>query len=330
MRDVATLADVSVKTVSRVVNREAGVSADLVERVTNAIQLLGYRQNLTASSLRRADGKTSTVGLLLEDVSNPYSSALCRAIEDVARQHGSLVFAGSSDEDAHRQRELLRGLVARGVDGLIAAPAGNDTAELLAERRRGTPIVLVDRQPTAELDSVTVDNREGAQNAVRHLAAQGHRRIAFLSDLRIIWTAAQRHIGYVEGLATSGITLAPHLVHQDLHSADAAEAVADRLLGAADPPTAFFTSQNLITVGTIRALQRRGLQRRIAVVGFDDFLLADLLDPGVTVVAQDPAAIGRTAAELLFARLGGDRQPDRHVVVPTRLLQRGSGEVTAA
>jgi LacI family transcriptional regulator len=326
MRDVAALAGVSLKTVSRVVNQETGVSPELAGRVLDAVGLLGYRHNLTASSLRRADQKTATIGLLLEDISNPFSSGLHRAIEDVAREHGTLVLASSSDEDPERQRELLLALVSRRVDGLIAVPASGNQSTLLSERRLGRPMVLVDR-PAPEADSVTVDNRAGAARALRHLVAGGHRRVAFLGDLRSLWTASERHAGYVEGLAAEGIMLDPRLVVMDVRGVDTAQRVVARLLTSADPPTALLTGQNLITIGAIHALQPLGLQHRVALMGFDDFPLADLLDPGVSVVSQDPTAIGRTAAELLFARLDGHRRPPQHVVVPTRLIARGSGEL---
>jgi len=328
MRDVAALAGVSIKTVSRVVNQEPGVAPELVGRVLDAVDLLGYRHNLTASSLRRADHKTATIGLLLEDISNPFSSALHRAIEDVARHRGTLVLAGSSDEDPDRQQELLHALVSRRVDGLIAVPASGNQNALLRERRLGRPMVLVDRL-APEADSVVVDNRAGVGQALRHLAAHGHRRIAFLGDLRSIWTATERHAGYVEALAAEGIMLNPHLVRMDVHGIDVAEAVVRELLAAADPPTALLAGQNLITIGAIHALQRLGLQHRVALVGFDDFPLADLLNPGVSVIAQDPTGLGQAAAELLFARVDGDRTPPRHVVVPTRLVPRGSGEIPA-
>jgi LacI family transcriptional regulator len=326
MRDVAALAGVSIKTVSRVVNREPGVSPELAARVLDAVALLGYRHNLTASSLRRADQKTATIGLLLDDSSNPFSSELLRAIEDVAWERGTLALAGSSDEDPDRQRELLHALVSRRVDGLIAVPASGNQSSLLRERLLGRPLVLVDR-PAPEADSVTVDNRAGAARALRHLVAHGHRRVAFLGDLRSLWTATERHAGYVEGLAAEDITLDPHLVVMDVRGVDAAERAVSALLSSAEPPTALLTGQNLITIGAIHALQRLGLQHRVALVGFDDFPLADLLDPRVSVVAQDPTAIGRAAAELLFARLDSDRRPPQQVVVPTRLIARGSGEL---
>jgi LacI family transcriptional regulator len=329
MRDVAALASVSLKTVSRVVNQESGVSPELVRRVLDAVALLGYRHNLTASSLRRTDQKTATIGLLLDDSSNPFSSELLRAIEDVAWERGTLALAGSSDEDPDRQRELLHALVSRRVDGLIAVPASGNQGSLLRERLLGRPMVLVDR-PAPEADSVTVDNRAGAARALRHLVAHGHRRVAFLGDLQSLWTATERHAGYVEGLAVEGITLDPRLVVMDVRGVDAAERAVSTLLSSAEPPTALLTGQNLITIGAIHALQRLGLQHRVAVVGFDDFPLADLLDPRVSVVAQDPTAVGRTAAELLFGRLDGDSRPPQHVVVPTRLTARGSGEIRPA
>ncbi len=327
MRDVAALAGVSIKTVSRVVNQEPSVAPELADRVLDAVGLLGYRHNLTASSLRRADQKTATIGLLLEDLSNPFSAALHRAIEEVARRRGTLVLAGSSDEDPDRQQELLHALVVRRVDGLIAMPASGNQNTLLRERRLGRPMVLVDR-PAPEADSVVVDNRAGVGQALRHLAAHGHRRIAFLGDLRSTWTATERHAGYIEALAAEGIMLNPHLVRMDVHGVDVAEAIVRELLTTTDPPTALLAGQNLITIGAIHALQRLGLQHRVALLGFDDFPLADLLNPGVSVIAQDPTGLGQAAAELLFARVDGDRTPPRHVVVPTRLIPRGSGEIT--
>jgi LacI family transcriptional regulator len=330
MRDVAALAGVSFKTVSRVVNRESGVSAGVVARVEQAVKLLDYRHDATASSLRRADRRTGTIGLLLEDVANPFASAVHRAIEEAARERDLLVLAGSSDAEPDRQERLVRELVSRRVDGLIVVPVGQGQGSLLHSGRLGCPSVFIDRPAAFDAaDSVAVDNREATRAAIRHLAAHGHRRIAFLGDVRTIWTAAERRLGYVEGLAAEGIRLDPELERQDLASSEAAEGATRALLAAADAPTAIFAGQNLIMIGAIRALQGLGAQHRVALVGFDDVTLADLLDPPVSVVAQDPAAIGRAAAELLFARLDGDDGPPRHRIVPTTLIARGSGEIVA-
>lgn len=329
MRDVAAVANVSIKTVSRVVNQEPGVSAEVAARVHDAIRLLGYQHNTTASNLRRVDQRTQTIGLLLDDVANPFMSILHRAIEEVAHRHDTLVFAVSSEQDATREDQLILAMAARRVDGLIIVPNSTGAAGLRQFQRLHRPAICVDRPAVIPaIDNVLADNRAGARLAVRHLAAHGHRRIAYLGDRETIWTAAERYLGYVEALALGGLTLDPAMVRQNLPSIAAAEHATHELLAAATPPTALFTAQNLITVGALRALQQRGLQRRVALMGFDDFLLADLLDPPVSVVAQNPAAMGQAAAEQLFARLEDSTLPPRQIVIPISLLARGSGEIT--
>jgi LacI family transcriptional regulator len=328
MRDVAALAGVSLKTVSRVINAEPAVSADLLARVGRAIEQLDYRPNLTASSLRRNDRKTATIGLVLEDLANPYSAAVTRAVEDAARPRRVTVVAGSVDEDPERERALVREFVARRVDGLILAPTAADQSYLFADRRAGVALVFVDRPPNhLDADAVVASNRSGAVDGVRHLLAGGHRRIGFLGDLATISTAADRYAGYVDAVERAGLSVDDSIVRRDLRGGDAARAAVEELLRLPLPPTAIFAAQNVLAIGAFAAL--RGLRRQfdVALVGFDDFPLADLLDPGLTVVAQDPAAIGRLAAETLFRRLDGDRSASTVQVVPTRLIVRGSGEI---
>lgn len=328
MRDVAALAGVATKTVSRVINGVPNVDPVLVARVQEAADKLGYRPNLTASYLRRGDGRTQTVGLLLEDVSNPFSSAVLRAVEDVARSRGVLVLIGSLDEDPDRERELARTLIDRRVDGLIIVPAGRDQSYLLAERSAGTGVVFLDREPRLiDADTVVCDNRDGAAAGVQHLVERGHRRIAYLGDVTSIPTAAARLEGYRRALELAGLKYDDSLVVEGLRSAEAAADAASRLLDEDKPPTAIFASQNLVTIGVASALHELGLQHQIALVGFDDFPLADVLSPGVTVIAQDPVGMGRLAADLLFQRLDGDTSEPQTHVVPTRMIVRGSGEL---
>jgi LacI family transcriptional regulator len=328
MRDVAALAGVGIKTVSRVVNREDNVSPEMEARVRDAAEKLGYRPNLTASHLRRGDGRTATIGLLLEDVANPFSAAVLRAVENVSSARGVQVLIASLDEDPARERELARTLIDRQVDGLIIAPTGRDQSYLIGEQRAGTPIVFVDREPRLiEADAVVSTNHEGALTAVEHLTLRGHRRIAYLGDAPSIMTAKQRFEGYLRALENVGGELVPELVHHDVGTVDAAYAATTRLLGATDPPTALFASQNLVTIGATKGLHRFGRQSEVALVGFDDFSLADILKPGISVVAQEPTEMGRLAARLLFARLDGDGTPAQTHLIPTRLIERGSGEL---
>jgi LacI family transcriptional regulator len=238
------------------------------------------------------------------------------------------VVAGSVDEDPERERALIREFVARRVDGLIVAPAAADQSYLLADRRAGTALVFIDRPPNhLDADVVVAANGPGATDGVRHLIASGHRRIAFLGDLSSISTASERYAGYVDAVERAGLSVDETMVRRDLRSSEAARAAVEDLLRLPVPPTAIFAAQNVLGIGAFAGL--RGLHRQfdVALVGFDDFPLADLLDPGVTVVAQDPAAIGRLAAETLFRRLDGDRSPSTVQVVPTQLIVRGSGEI---
>jgi len=324
MRDVAGIAGVSLSTVSRVVNGSAGVRPDLAERVQDAVQLLGYRHNMTASALRRSDKQSASIGLIFEDVSNPFSSALHRGIEDVARERGFLVLAGSSDEEPERERELAEAFGARGVDGMIIVPAATDQSYLQRDVAAGVALVFVDRPARfIDADAVVTDNVGGAASAVSHLIAAGHRRIGFLGDRPDVHTAAERLRGYREALERHGLAVDPALVRSGV---DAGERTRE-LLSGPDAPTALFTSQNLISIGAVRAVHELGLHHQVALVGFDDIALADVVEPGITVVAQDPPELGRRAAELLFSRLDGYSGASRRVVVPTTLVARGSGEL---
>ncbi len=331
MKQVAALAGVSLSTVSRVVNEDPAVRADLVERVRRAVDVLGYRHNTTASALRRNDGLSASIGVIVEDVANPFFSVVQRGIEDVARERGVLTLAGSSDELADRERLLAEAFAARGVDGLIIAPAGGDHSYLLRDREAGMALVFVDRPGRfIDADAVLTDNAGGASAAVDHLVAAGHRRIGFLGDRPALYTAGERLRGFEAALARHGLALDPALVrHTATRAADAYDATRELLLGQ-DPPTAIFTSQNLITIDAVRAIHDLGQARSVALVGFDDVVLGDVVKPGLTVLAQDPAGLGRAAAELLFARLDGFDGPSRQIVLAPTLIARGSGEVAPA
>jgi LacI family transcriptional regulator len=239
-----------------------------------------------------------------------------------------LVLAGSLEEDEARERELVAAFASRRVDGLVIMPASHDHSYLLNERKAGTPLVFVDRPPAfLDADTVLTDNLGGTRRGIQHLVAHGHQRIAYLGDLQSIMTAALRYQGYREELEAQHLPFDPDLVRLDLRGTERAEAETSKLLALRPAPTAIFAAQNLLTIGVFRALRRLGLHHKVALVGFDDILLADMLDPGITVIAQDPAAMGTAAAELLFSRLDGDRSPTAHQVIPTRLIARGSGEI---
>ena len=325
MRDVAQAAGVSLKTVSRVINGEAAVATATAERVNGAIAELGFERNDLARSLRHGHS-SGTLGLVIEDVANPFYSAIAQAVETAARDRGLLLITASAREDPEREHELVTALLRRRVDALLMVPAGPDHRYVASRNGGHARAVFLDRPPgLIEADTVISDDAGGARAGVEHLLAQGHARIAFVGDSADLYTAAERLTGYRAALAAAGIEERPALVKTgNSDAAEAQQAVAQLLaLPDGERPTALLAANNRNTVGAIRALA--GHDRKIALVGFDDFELADVL--GVTVVRSDPGLMGERAAGLAFARLDGDDRPPQRIVIPTALVARGSGEV---
>ena len=326
MRDVAALAGVALKTVSRVVNGVSTVDPVLAERVRQASVKLGYRPNLAASSLRR--GRTNTVGLVLEDISNPFSASLCRSIENAAREHGVLLIVVSVDEDPNREREAVSTLIDRRVDGLVVMPAGRDHRYLVSEQQTGVPFVFVDRPPIPLLaDTVVTDNRAASAAGVRHMLRGGHQHVAYVGDDPSIETAQDRFAGFADALTEAGLPLRDNHVRHNLRTARDAREVVLEMISGPQRPDAIFSSQNLVTIGCVEALHERGLQHEISLLGFDDLPLAEAVQPAVSVLAQDIAGIGRLAVRRLFDRMAGDEAPPQILVVPSRLIARGSAEL---
>ncbi|CAM5713918.1 LacI family DNA-binding transcriptional regulator [Streptomyces griseorubiginosus] len=327
MKDVAARAGVGLKTVSRVVNGEAGVTAETEHRVKEAIEALGFRRNDSARVLRK--GRTASIGLVLEDLADPFYGPLSRAVEEVARANGALLINGSSAEDPEREQELVLALCARRVDGLVVIPAGDDHRYLEPELKAGVATVFVDR-PAGRIDADVVlsDNFGGARDGVAHLIGHGHRRIGFIGDMPRIHTAAERLRGYRAAMEDAGIAVEDAWTSLGVTDPERVRRAAEEMLSGPSPVTAIFAGNNRVTVTVVRVLAEH--TRRVAFVGFDDIELADLLQPGVTVVAQDAAALGRTAAERLFRQLDGTLLTPERIELPTRLITRGSGELPPA
>lgn len=328
MGDVAKLAGVSRKTVSRVYNSEPTVAEELVAKVRIAAEQLNYKMNMVASDLRRNGRRPSTIGLLIQDVSNEFSASIFRSVEDVAEQYGVTVLASNLDESEERERQLASILIARRVDGLLIVPAGLDQSYLGDDQRSGTPIVFLDRPPhLLRADIVLSSNEDGALSGVAHLIEHGHHRIAFIGETGTHEPARLRLSGYRLALQLAGIPMDPSIVRRDLQTESEAERAIIDLLTSKNPPTAVFAAHNRLTKGVVKGLRSLNIQENFALVGFDDFELAYLLQPAVTVVAQDPATIGRIGAEMLFKRIHGDTSPMNTQIVRTTLIPRGSGEI---
>ncbi len=319
----------SIKTVSRVVNREEGVSPVLTARVDASIAYLGYQPDDRARRLRTTDLRTGVIGFVLVDVSNPFFSSILRGIEEVAREHNYFVLSGSTDGDSARQDQLVSAFVTRRVDGLIVVPTGDSIGPLSGEIDRGTPLVFVDLEPDEanNVDLVRTDHQGGARQATEHLLRRGHTDIAFFGSPLDIFSARLRLAGFREAMEAAGLTVRGERMTTGLHTPDQWQRLVTDYLVQTPRPTGLFTAQNFITLGALQALHALGLRDRIAQIGFDDVDLGAVVTPGVSVVPQYPLELGRRAAQLLFHRLeGAPHEPVREILA-TKVIERGSGEI---
>lgn len=326
MRDVARLAGVSAATVSRVVNNERYIRPETRQRVERAIAELDFRRNEIARTLRPGQS-TESIALAIEDAGNPFWAAITQGAEDVARQHQHMLVVGSTEQDFERERELLRDLVQRRVDGLLVAPTPHDHRELHAELVRKVPTVFIDRAPRGvQADCVVLDNRGGARRAVADLLARGLRQIAYVGGDPKVVTGSHRLAGYRQALKDAGVAYDPGLVSMGNRDVAEARRATERYL-AAGGIDAIFADNNRMCVGVLHAVHTAGYPA--AVAGFDDVELAELLPRPITLVAYDAVELGRQAARLLFDRINGGSGPFRRVVHPVSLVVRGGSDLMA-
>jgi LacI family transcriptional regulator len=322
LRQVAALSGVSLKTASRVLNGEQYVAEATAAKVHAAAAQLGFRLNVIARELR-AGARSTSVGLIIGDLSNPFYSRIARGIERRLRAEGLQLITASSDEDPELEHTLVSGMLERRVSAMLIVTSATDHAYLEVERRLGMPVAFIDRPPTDIVaDTIVFDNTAGAREAVEHLLRQKHRRIGLVGDLSRLTTHRERFAAFENAMTAAGIANWQKYVRSDSHDVATAERAVSELLDLVPAPTALFTTNNRSTIGALRALRDR--PDPPALVGFDDFDLADLL--GVTVIAHDPERMGELAAELVVSRIHGEQGPARQVLLPTRLVQRGSGE----
>ena len=321
MIDVAADAGVSLKTVSRVVNKVSTVDPVLVEKVVTSIKKLGFRRNEVAASLR-SGGETKTIGLITADLSNTFYTTLSSAVAAVARSRGFQIIMASSEESAELERSTALDLCQRRVSGLIIVPTSSDHSYLQPEVELGIPVVFADRPGTGlDADSVVVDNWGGAQYAAEQLLAAGHRRIAILLDSLSIFTMTERLAGIQAAFSAAKIERDPSLIAVDVHSPEEARGAMAAMLSLADPPSAVLCGNNRSTIGAVEEIWRRGAT--VQVVGFDDFEMSRLLPQEVIIVDYDTAALGTLAAERLFERIAGDTSMRTNRLLPTHLITRG-------
>src|SRR3954469_2307744 len=322
MRQVAAVAGVSAKTVSRVLRNDRYVSEEVRLRVERAVAEVQYVPTPLARTFR--SGSDNGIGVAVPDISDPFFAALTHGVETVARARGSAVIVTSLGDDHARERPGLEALLGRRLAGLIATPISRDQSYLNPWLSQ-TPVVFVDRAPRGiKADSVIEDDIAGARKATAHLLGHGHRRVAFVGDSLGIATTIRRLKGYQEALVEARIPVEPRLVALEADTGRTSGDLTVQLLDSVDPPTAIFSSNARCSLGIVPALL--GIDRSdVGLISFGDFPLAASLRPPLTVVAQDPAGGGHVAATRLFERLDRpERRLKRQVVLPVTLVLRGS------
>lgn len=322
---VARHAGVSAATVSRVLSGAKFVSGELAERVWNAVRELEYRPNHIARNLRAR--VTSTVGVVIPDIQNPFFTSVVRGIEDALQAEKFTLLLANSDGDPARERVCLDTLCAEEVAGLIFVPCNAEPTAYDHLARQGVPVVAVDRSPVGlDVDLVGVTNEEGARGAVLHLVRLGHKRIALIGGPPTANVAVEREYGYRRALETAGLSVTPSLVvHSDFREEGGYQAMTE-LLRQSPRPDAVFVANNLMAMGALRAARDAALRvpEDIGLVSFDDIPWGARVDPPLTVVAQPTYDLGVSAARILLDRLREPHRPIRRVSLQTTLIVRRS------
>jgi LacI family transcriptional regulator len=321
LRDVALGAGVSLRTASRVLNDDPRVADATRSRVRDVMKELRYTPDLMARSLRA--GTDATIGLVVESIADPFFSELVAAVESVTSEAGKSVLVASHHGDPEHERRIVGQMLERRVSGLLIVPTGSDHSWL---QGAGAPLVLVDRPaPGLDADVVGIDDREASFDAVAHLIAYGHRDIAYVGDYPHVATSAARLTGYREAMAANGLPVSDELVRASCPTAQTAGAAMSLLLAGDRPPTAVLSAATRCSLGVVPALHEHR-RTDVALVGFGDFAMADMLVPAVTVVDHSAAAVGQAAAARLALRISEPGLASESLHVAVRLIERGSGE----
>ena len=327
LTEVAKKAGVSIATVSRVINQNSNVNPETRLRVEKAIKTLNYRPNRVAKRLRNKNASSNLLGVLIPDIQNPFYVDVLRGIEDVSHAHNYALIMCNFAQDENKEQLYLDILLSESVDGLIAAPAHEQDQKVISIVKSGLPIVCVDRGLIGvDVDLVLVENRNGAYSAVQHLIDKGYRKIAYLSGLEQLPSSKQREQGYLEALRDNGLEIDRDLIKYSDSRHNSSMILCDELLNMNHPPDAIFTGNNLITLGALETIHKRGLKipEQVAVVGFDDMYWSISLNPPLTAVRQPAYEIGKRAAELLIQRINDPSRSTINMILKTELMVRSS------
>ncbi|WP_293859101.1 LacI family DNA-binding transcriptional regulator [uncultured Alsobacter sp.] len=322
IRDVAKAAGVSIASVSAVLNKSGRVGPEATERIWAAVEAVGYSPNPIARSLRR--GHSALVGMIVGDITNPFSAELVRVVEHRVRSKGFSVIVGNLDSDASRLPVLAEQMRNQMVAGILVAPTGHgpEVAEVLAAQP-SPPVVTYDqRVPGLDCDFVGVDNREAMRLLVDYLARMGHRRIGLVSGDGGNWTSDERMAGFLNAIDGAGLEADPALCVRASYHGRASYDAALTLMTRADRPTAVVGANNVISLCVLQACLDLGFRcpQDVSIVGVDDVPWSGLVRPNLTIAAQPLNEIAERAIDWLIERVENPDAaipPREHIVMPT-------------
>lgn len=323
--DVAREANVSLKTASRVLNDEAGIATATAKRVRAVMTRMSYRPNELARGLKGK--KSAAIGMVVPNLADPFCASAVQSVQEVARSKGHVVIITSSGGEEALEQEELETLVRRQVDGLIIAPADGRRNTVQSFLSANIPIVTFDRPFSGtDIDSITVTNQDAVREATEHLLSHGYRRILAIGARPELYTGSERVNGYLKTMKRARLKKNAFLVdHENKLTHDV---IRKLVMNSGEQPEAILTLNGITTMVVLRSLRNLGMQvgKDIALISFDDFDLAEIHNPSLTVVRQPAADLGRRAAELLFTRMEGSGipLPPQKIVLSTSFHIRGS------
>lgn len=327
LKEVARLAGVSTATVSNVLNETKFVSEEVKEKVNSAIQELNYQTNIVAKSLRVKESRI--IGLLISDISNPFFSILVRGIEDELAKSNYSLLLNNTDSSVEKEDKYLKMLIGKRVDGLIISSAGNTGDYFRSMEKPGVPMVFLNRCPDFLIsDVIMTNNIKGAYSATEHLIRHGYEKIAIITGPTSISTGKDRLIGYKRALEDYSITESDELVKEGSFNIESGYEKMKELMEQDYKPDAVFISNNSMTFGAYKYLKESGhtVPDQVAVIGYDDFDWAEIVEPPITTVRQPAYDLGVHAAKLILARIE-KKQVKREMLYmdPTLIIRRSCG-----
>ena len=323
IKDVAQKAGVSPSTVSRALSGKIPVEEKTREKVLAAVKELNYQPNALAKGLK--EGRTGTIGLIVPNICNPVFPSVSRGVEDVARESGYTVVLCNTDEDVNIEKEYIRKLQKKWVDGIILATSGRQSGHIRELKESGLPVVLLIRKLEDKVDAVVIDNNKAACQAVSYLVRTGHRRIAMVNGDQRLTLYRERFQGYLRALKESDLDFEPSLV-LEIPDHGTCYAAMSEFLKTRPVPDAAFVASDPMAVQVMKAVKDAGyrIPGDISVIGFDNLEFSPYLDPPLTTVNQPLYRMGAAAADRIISLIEGKASAPYVRVMDTELIIRNS------